>query len=187
MRDQYIKMIRRGQSWISALLFIIVFIVCWEFTDFNLTDIELSRWGKSGWVGRLWNTAVCTFAISIFINSFLYLKNKKRLKYKTLFYILFALLSFSLFMVGMYNMNWFIIHNLSAGFYFFFYPLTIFLFSYINRKKLSYKDWSYKVALSVSMAIIPMILLSLFKGMAIAEIAHTIIVIIYNIKLSTGE
>jgi hypothetical protein len=90
-------------------------------------------------------------------------------------------------MVGMYNMNWFIIHNLSAGFYFFFYPLTIFLFSYINRKGLSYKDWSYKVALSVSMAIIPMILLSLFKGMAIAEISHTILVIIYNIKLSNQD
>ncbi len=187
MRDQYIKMIRRGQSWISALLFIIVFIVCWKFTNFNLTDIELSRWGKSGWIGRLWNTAVCTFAISIFINSFLYLKNKRRLGYRYLFYFLFALLSTCLFMVGMYNMDWYIIHNLSAGLYFFFYPLTIFLFSYLNRKNLSYNDWSQKVGISVSMAIIPMILMSLFNGMAIAEMAHTLMVIIYNIKLSTGE
>jgi hypothetical protein len=37
------------------------------------------------------------------------------------------------------------------------------------------------------MAIIPMILMSLFNGMAIAEMAHTLMVIIYNIKLSTGE
>ena len=90
-------------------------------------------------------------------------------------------------MVGMYNMDWYIIHNLSAGLYFFFYPLTIFLFSYLNRKNLSYNDWSQKVGISVSMAIIPMILMSFFNGMAIAEMEHTVMVIIYNIKLSTGE
>ena len=90
-------------------------------------------------------------------------------------------------MVGMYNMDWYIIHTLSAGLYFFFYPLTIFLFSYLNRKNLSYKDWSQKVGISVTMAIVPMILMSLFNGMAIAEMAHTLMVIIYNIKLSTGE
>jgi hypothetical protein len=84
-------------------------------------------------------------------------------------------------------MDWRLIHNTSAFLYFFFYPLTIFLFAYFNRKYLSYKDWKHKVIISISMAVLPIILMSLFKGMAIAEIAHTLMVIIYNIKLSLDD
>ena len=90
-------------------------------------------------------------------------------------------------MVGYFNIDWRMIHNISAGLYFFFYPLTIFLFSYFNRKYLSYKDWQHKVIISVAMTVVPIILMSMFTGMAIAEIAHTSLVIIYNIKLSIGD
>ena len=93
----------------------------------------------------------------------------------------------TIFSVGFFNMNWGVVHNAFAGLYFFFYPFTIFLYSYLNRKYLSYKDWKHKVIISISMAVFPMILLSLFKGMAIAEIAHTTLVIIYNIKLSRQD
>lgn len=186
-REELIRVVRRAQTYISILLFLIVFVICWKFTNLDIREIQLSNWGKSGWIGRVWNTAVCTFAISIFINSFTYLKNNSRIKYKRIFYWLFGFLSLCLFSVGFFNIDWRMIHNTSAGLYFFFYPFTIFLFSYLNRKYLSYKDWQQKVIISISMAVIPMILMSLFKGMAIAEIAHTTLVIIYNIKLSRQD
>jgi hypothetical protein len=186
-RESFIRVVRRSQTFISILLFLIVFFICWKFTNFDITQVQISIWGKSGLLGRVWNTAVCTFAISIFLNSILYLRNNLRIKFRNIFYLLFTFVSMCLFTVGFFNMDWGAIHNYSAGLYFFFYPLTIFLFTHLNRKYLTYKDWLHNVILSVGMAVIPMIFISMFKGMAIAEISHTILVIIYNIKLSIGD
>ena len=52
---------------------------------------------------------------------------------------------------------------------------------------MAYSDWAHKVALSTSMAVFPIFLMYMFKGMAIAEIAHTLLVIIYNIKIARHE
>ena len=186
-REQLIKVIRKSQTFISILLFLIVFFICWKFTNFDITQVQISIWGRSGVLGRVWNTTVCFFSFTIFINSFLYLRNNSRIKYKNAFYFLFGFLSLCLFFVGFFSMDWRLIHNTSAFLYFFFYPLTIFLFAYFNRKYLSYKDWKHKVIISISMAVLPIILMSFFKGMAIAEIAHTLMVIIYNIKLSLDD
>jgi hypothetical protein len=89
--------------------------------------------------------------------------------------------------VGFYNIDYKIVHNTAAGLYFFLYPLTIFMFSYLNRKYMTYSDWLQKVVISTTMAVFPIILMSMFKGMAIAEIAHTFLVILYNIKIARHE
>jgi len=52
---------------------------------------------------------------------------------------------------------------------------------------MTYADWIQKTSLAVSMAVFPVILMSMFKGMAIAEIAHTVLVILYNVKISRTE
>ena len=62
-REELIRIVRKAQTWISILLFLGVFLISWKFTNFDIREIELSKWGKKGWVGRIWNTAVCTFAI----------------------------------------------------------------------------------------------------------------------------
>jgi len=180
-------MVRRSQTYISILAFLAVFFVCWKFTHLDITQIQLSNWGKSGWIGKLWNTAICGFAISIFANSALYLKSASRLRYKNAFYALFALLSASLFMVGFFNIDHMAIHNVSAGLYFFFYPLTIFMLAYFNRKCMHYSEWLAMMLLSASMAAFPMMLMAVFKGKAIAEIAHTALAIVYNIKIARHE
>lgn len=186
-RERLIRMIRRSQTYISILSFVVVFFFCWKFARLDITQIQLSNWGKSGWIGTVWNTAVCGFAISIAANSFLYLRSATRLKYRKAFYALFGLLSACLFFVGFFNIDYRLIHNVSAGLYFFFYPLTIFALAYFNRKRLSYSDWLHKVILSVSMCVFPVMLMYAFKGMAIAEIAHTLLAIIYNIKIARHE
>jgi hypothetical protein len=186
-RESLIKLVRRSQTYISIFIFIAVFLVCWKFTNLDIREIQLSNWGKSGWIGRVWNTAVCLFAVSIFVNSFLYLRNNSRVKYKRKFYFLFGFLSSCLFLVGFYNIDYEIIHNTAAALYFFLYPLTIFMFSYLNRKYMTYSDWLQKVVISTTMAVFPIILMSMFKGMAIAEIAHTFLVILYNIKITRHE
>ena len=186
-RERVIKLIRRSQTYISITLFMIVFFICWKFTNLDIREIQLSNWGKSGWIAMIWNSAVCLFSISIFANSFLYLKNNSRIKYRKKFYFLFGFLSMCLFSVGVFNIDYMTIHNVSAGLYFFLYPLTIFIFAYLNRKYMQYSDWLQKVVISTSMAVFPIILMSMFHGMAIAEIAHTFLVILYNIKIARHE
>ena len=186
-RERLIKLVRRFQTYISIFIFLTVFFVCWRFANLDIREIELSNWGKSGWIGRIWNSAVCLFAISIFVNSFLYLKNNTRIKYKKKFYFLFGFLSTCLFTVGFFNMDHVMIHNVSAGLYFFLYPLTIFMFAYLNRKYMLYSDWLQKVIISTSMALLPIMFIHMFHGMAIAEIVHTFLVILYNIKIARHE
>jgi hypothetical membrane protein len=114
----------------------------------------------------------------------LYIKNSHRVKRKTLSYALFGFISLCLFLVGLFNVNYSFIHNLSAYLYFFTYPLAIFIFTYINRATLQYKDWIRDLSISIMMIILPLIFIALFKGMALAETVHTALVITWNIKLA---
>lgn len=186
-REKAIKFIRRTQTYVSITVFLAVFFFCWKFAHLDIRNIQLSNWGKSGTIGRIWNTAVCGFAVSIFINSAFYLRTKSRIRYSSIFYWMFGFLSLCLFAVGFFNIDYRTIHNVSAGLYFFLYPLTIFLFAHLNRKHMTYADWIQKTSLAVSMAVFPVILMSMFKGMAIAEVAHTVLVILYNVKISRTE
>jgi hypothetical protein len=61
-----------------------VFIFCWHVTDFEITDIQLSKWGESGITAPFWNGIVCLLAISIFINSYLYINHTNRIKNKNM-------------------------------------------------------------------------------------------------------
>ena len=179
-----LELIRKSQTFISIILFFFVFIFCWQVTDFEITDIQLSKWGESGLTAPIWNSIVCLLSVSIFINSMLYIKNSHRVKRKTLSYALFGFISLCLFLVGLFNVNYSFIHNLSAYLYFFTYPLAIFIFTYINRATLQYKDWIRDLSISIMMIILPLIFIALFKGMALAETVHTALVITWNIKLA---
>ncbi len=186
-RRNLLKIIRRLQTFISIILFISVFLFCWGVTNFELSDIQLSKWGESGFTAPIWNSIVCLLAISIFINSYLYIKHTPRIKHKTISYLLFAFISLCLFIIGFYDMNHRFIHNFAAYLYFFAYPLIIFIFTYVHRKTLHYSDWIKDIFISISMIIIPLIFVYLFKGMAFAETAHIILVIFWNIKIALNE
>ena len=73
------------------------------------------------------------------------------------------------------------VHNVTAYFYFFAYPLVIFLFAHLNRKHLQYKEWRIHTAFAVAMVVSPLLLIKAFPGMALSETAHSAIVIGWNI------
>ncbi len=184
-RSDLIKIIRRSQTFISIMLFFGVFFFSWDVTGFELTEIQLSKWGETGSiVESIWNSAVCLLSISILFNSIYYLKNNNRIKYKTTSYVLFSLISICLFVIGFFNVNHNFIHNLAAYLYFFIYPFSIFIFAHLNRKTLHYKDWIQHVVISISMMVLPLIFISLFNGMALAEMTHILFVVIWNLKIA---
>lgn len=184
-KSDLVTLIRKTQTSISVLLFFIVFLFFWVVTDFKLQEIQLSYWGgsdvKYNW---LWNSIIILLSITTFFNNILFVKRHHRLKFKNSSYLLFSIVSLSLFFVGFFNLEHHIIHNISAYTYFFLYPLTIFLMSYFNRSYLSYKEWLFHFIFSMVMIIIPLSFITIFKGLAISEIIHSIIVCFWNIIIA---
>ncbi len=184
MRQKSINMIRRFQTVGSIILFFLIFVLCWKTTNFQITEIELSEWGKSGIIGYLWNTALCGLAVSTLVNSYFYIKKSNRIRWKWFSYSMFSFVSIALFATGFFNLSWGIIHMISAWTYFFIYPLVIFIHTHINRKTIHYKDWRDGMIISIGMITIPLLFFSLFTGLAIPETIHIIFVIIWNLKIA---
>ena len=61
--------------------------------------------------------------------------------------------------------------------------MVIFAMTFVNRKEIRYSEWVMHLMFSVVMIILPLSVLSVFKGMAISEILHTLIVGVWNITL----
>ena len=187
-RERMIRLIRRSQTYISVLLFAFVFFFCWKTTNLDITKIELSKWGQSGFIALLWNGAVLLFSLSFAVNSWLYMRVHKRLKHRKKFYLLFACLPMALAVVGLFDaFSHPYIHSIAAGLYFFVYPLAVFLFAHFNRKKMHYSQWTIHITLAVLMAIAPISFMLMFKGKAIAETIHTLLVIAYNVMIARHE
>lgn len=184
MRERLINIIRLSQTIIAIVLFFAVFALCWWQTGFHLTEIQLSEWGKSGFLGYLWNTVICGLGISTFVNSILWINKSNRIKTKWLSYFMFSFVSIALFCTGFFNLNWGIVHIWSAWIYFFVYPLVIFMHTHLNRKTLHYKDWRDGMSISILMIVLPLLTLNLFFGLAIPETMHIIFVIIWNLKIA---
>jgi len=184
VRDDFVKLIRRFQTVSAIILFFAVFLLCWKTTNFQITEIQLSDWGKSGIIGYLWNSSLCALAISTLINSILYIKKNSRIKWKWFSYSAFTFVSIALFATGFFNLNWGWVHNISAWIYFFMYPLVIFIHTHINRKNLHLSDWRAGILISMGMIVLPLLSISLFSGLAIPETIHIFFVIIWNLKIA---
>lgn len=183
-KEDLINVIRKLQTVISIVTFFIIFLFCWSVTEFKLVDIQLSHWGrKSVGISWIWNSVIILLSLSTFFNSFIFVKKNQRIKNKNVSHILFGLVSFLLFLVGFFSVDYRIIHNISAYLFFFMYPLSIFVMSYLNRSSLLYKEWFTHLLISIIMMIVPLIFILMFNGMAIAEISHVMIVCYWNLYI----
>jgi hypothetical membrane protein len=184
-RKHLVNKFRRLQTIVSITLFIIIFLFCWSVTDFKIVDIQLSHWGGDGVpVSPLWNSIIMILSVSTLINFILYIKHNERVKNKKIPLLFGSFVSLCLFMVGFYSVDHSFIHNLSAYLYFFLQPLLIFVLAYLNRFTLSYKEWLTHLFISIIMVLIPLIFISMFKGLAITETIHTVIVCYWNLYIA---
>lgn len=182
IKSDLVRIIRRTQTIISIILFFIVLGFCWEVTGLDVKSIQLSHWGGSNMeYGWLWNSIVILLSVSIFFNNILFIKKHTRLKKKNVPYILFSFVAISLFFVGTFSLDYGLLHDIPAWFYFFTYPLSIFVMAYLNRDSLLYKEWFTHLIFSITMILLPLMFISFFDGLAVSEIAHSIIVSVWNI------
>jgi len=184
-KGDLVNLIRKTQTIVSIVLFFVVMLFCWQITDYELSEIQISYWGgddmEYGWV---WNSIIVLLSISIFFNNMIFIKKHVRLENKIIPYISFSIVAVSLFIVGLFNLDHILIHDVSACIYFFSYPLAIFTMAYLNRKKLLYKEWFTHLIFSVIMMVLPLTLLNFFNGFGFSEILHSLIVCIWNIHVA---
>jgi hypothetical membrane protein len=184
MKQELLNRIRQLQLLLSIVIFIGITAVSWFVTGFDITEIQISVWGSDGPTRWLWNGAIILISIAIWFNVMVWILHHKRLKYKIPFYILFTLLTGCLLMIGSFPTGQYqLLHDVPAVLYFFFYPMTIFFMAFVNRKEIQYQEWIRHLMFSVMMILIPLSLIAAFKGMAISEILHTLIVGFWNISL----
>ena len=181
-----IKRFRRVQTITSVAIFIAVFFFCWYVTKFKILDIQLSYWGVENKINWIWNTCLVILSISMAFNTFNYIEEHPRAQFKKTTQKLFILVCFSLFMTGIINMKH-EIHNITAFFYFFAYPMAIFAFAHLNRKLLKYREWLIHVSVSVSMVVLSLVFIKMFHGMAVTEIIHGSIVMGWNLWILTDD
>lgn len=181
-KSDLVRLIRRTQTIVSVTLFIFTMLFCWQATGLELSKIQISYWGSSseeyGW---LWNSIIVLLSASIAVNNILFVKRHSRLKQKTTPYILFSLVSFCLLLVGSFNLEYGLLHDIPAWIYFFLYPLSIFTMAYLNRGILHYKEWFTHLIFSIIMIVTPLMCLTFTEGFGLAEIIHSLIVISWNI------
>lgn len=178
--------VRRIQTIVSIIIFIAVFLFCWHATNFNIFVIQLSYWGVAIKSSIYWNVTVMLLAISLFFNVDYYVKNHIRMIDKNIIRIVFASVFSALFITGLVNMHYYI-HNITAVYYFFVLPLVIYLMAYFNRKTIQYKEWLGHIIFSTCMILVPLLFIHIFKGMAISEILHSVIVMLWSIWILKKE
>ena len=182
-----VRRFRIIQTLISVALFIGVFFFCWNITKFDILNIQLSYFGVNSEYAQVWNSCIALLAISTFYNVFYFIRDHKRLIFKPFITLAFSLVGLFLFFTGAIDMTHTIAHNALAYLYFFAYPLAIFLLAHLNRKHLQYKEWKTHTIFSICMVILPLLTIKLFPGMAITEIIHSVIVIVWNLWILSED
>jgi hypothetical protein len=177
-----LNLFRKIQLIFSIVVFILVFFVCYHVTGFNITDIQLSRWGVTPPVNWMWNGCLILLGISCFYNIHQYLQYNIQLQFRQTFKILFTLQCVNIILLGLIVAGN-ITHNIIAYIYFFTLPLTIYMLAFFNRNYMLVREWIIHIVLSSSMMFFPLITLFMFDGKAISETIHIIFFIIWNFFL----
>ena len=175
-----LKKFRTIQVLTSSAIFLLIFSYFFFTAPFKITEIQLSFWGAKTQLSWLWNSSLILLSVSMFSNILNYIQSFPKIKFKNQILVFFLSVCFCLFTVGLLNMNY-RIHNPAAFYYFFMYPLAIFLFAHFNYKNLPYKVWRTNIIYAVVLIIVPLSIIRVFHGMAISEILHSSIIMLWNI------
>ena len=168
-----IQAFRKAQMLISIIVFLVVFCICYFTTGFDITEIQLSKWGITKEVAWLWNSCLILLGVSCFNSIYYFIKSHPRFLFKKYFILAFLFQCINIVLLGLIVSGNFL-HDVVAYIYFFTLPFTIYVFAVLNKSKMRAKEWVIHIILSSSMVAVPLVSLFLFKGMAIAETLHKI-------------
>ena len=177
-----LKQFRKIQMILSSLLFIGIFSFFYATTNFKITHIQLSYWGVDNPYAWLWNSLLVLLSFSMLFNIYSYLDAHPRLQFRTVYKCIFFGVCFSLFLTGMLPMNhpW---HYTVAWAYFFSFPIGIMSLAYFNSQNFLIREWRMHLIASASLVIVPSICVFIFKGMAMGEITHSSLILLWNLYL----
>lgn len=173
---------RKQQTIGSSLTFIAIFTYFFFTSNKHLKDIQLSYWGANEQYYWLWNLCVMILAVSILLNVTSYIDAHPKFRFASITKAGFFMSCLCLLITGIFNMHW-AIHTPVAVVYFVTFPFLIFFMAHKNSKALTYKEWLSHIVISSIMIVVPLTLLKCFNGMAMAEIAHSVLVLVWNLLI----
>lgn len=185
MKEEIVYIIRRFQTISSIIIFLIVLALCWVTADLNITKIQLSHWSNIEKISTFWNNSLVMLGITTWVNQWVWLSKHKRMTRTVIPRIMFTIVSTCLVFTGIFSMDYKIAHNIFAFSYFLLYPFAIFATSYLNRTNIRWNNWITMMVTSVAMIVIPISLIPIWSGMAPSELAHSALVIWWNIWILT--
>lgn len=175
-----LKKFRSCQNIISSTIFLIVLCFFCYTTEFKLTEIQLSRWSANNEYSWLWNLSIIMLSFSFFFNYKNFINSYQKIEKKFTIDVLFAITTGCLFLTGVFNTSFLMLHNFFAWVYFLAAPVAIFAFAHFNAAQLPVRVWKTHLTISLLSVVAPIITLFFFNGMAISEIIHTSFIMVWN-------
>lgn len=176
MNIQKIKKIKKYHTIISFIIFCVTLVYGISKINLPITSEALSRFGTYKETNFIWISSLLLIMTSIWINSTTI--SEWNLKYKRLTKILFNISLFGLFNVAFINMDYNkILHNISAGIFFFFYTISIF-FTGVQMIKNDFRIAISSILISIFMLV--NILWLIHRIQSIPEILFIVLSFIWN-------
>lgn len=176
MNIQKIKKIKKYHTIISFIIFCVTLVYGISKINLPITSEALSRFGTYKETNFIWISSLLLIMASIWINSTTI--SEWNLKYKRLTKILFNISLFGLFNVAFINMDYNkILHNISAGIFFFFYTISIF-FTGVQMIKNDFRIAISSILISTFMLV--NILWLIHRIQSIPEILFIVLSFIWN-------
>tara|TARA_A100001037_G_scaffold218541_1_gene196451 strand:+ start:5549 stop:6127 length:579 start_codon:yes stop_codon:yes gene_type:complete len=187
MDEKYLfrRKLRKFQLSFATFIFLFILVYCWTITDYQITEIQLSKFGVHNDVKHWWNISMVLIAHFILRNVSTFLDENQRIKHGRIWKQFFGLGCLGLAIVGIVPMDpvGFDLHDLAAWGYFFLFPLTILSMAFFERKNIQHSEFLNHVILAALMAVLPSILFDIFHGLAIPELLHSSIVLYWNLYI----
>lgn len=176
MNIQKIKKIKKYHTIISFIIFCVTLVYGISKINLPITSEALSRFGTYKETNFIWISSLLLIMTSIWINSTTI--SEWNLKYKRLTKILFNISLFGIFNVAFINMDYNkILHNISAGIFFFFYTISIF-FTGVQMIKNDFRIAISSILISIFMLV--NILWLIHRIQSIPEILFIVLSFIWN-------
>ena len=187
MDERYMRRrkLRKFQIFLATFIFLITIVYCWNVTDYDITEIQLSKFGIHENSKHWWNISMVLISHFILRNICSFLDENQRIKRNRVWKQLFGLSCLGLAIVGIVPMEAgiFDLHDVAAWGYFFMFPMAILFMAFFERKNIQHSEFLHHTWTAAAMSFLPIIAFEFFHGFAIPEMIHSLIVLYWNLYI----
>lgn len=179
-----IRKFKKKFTFFSAIIGILMPILCWMIVPIDLLKEPLSKFGIEPGTYIIWTIFIQIISLYLFLNYWIFIDSNKNLSILNKFYLksLSLFSSISLSLTGLIDMRFTITHIGFAALFFLSYAALVFWTGFLSIKS-DFKFAKYSIIISMIM-ITSSFSIPIIKGLAPFEILFIILIILWNLKIS---